>query len=609
MMMEEKEAILSTSQDNELTAYISSIQWSHLHSDLTIQCFNGKINSHCSILSTTTPFLKEILLEMDEPFLVLPDVSLQTMKTLLTLLHNGTVNVPKTGIQSMIELIELLKLNIPFVTEETRLLPEIRPKVKFIRREVRNPQIETKKIPILSTQRTRSGRQVPHKKIAEDEVTDFVEEDSNTERFDENSTMTLKNHMKLIENRPTHIASEEIQGPSHLTELLSVADVAFNKFRPELSDEGRNNVIIEETKTTGGLIRDCFLCHKRILGRNALGRHIKTIHPAELGPYKCPMFHICGKTLESGVKVHKHMYTQHSKTNKPQYNTNEIGLIKEDNVKIHDGLVTLAKLQQDSKFPCNYSLDHTKEETCSESFNTATKFIHHMRQVHKTKPWICTECPELKRFQERQNFQYHGMTHDGKRSFVCDICSKCFANPRQLYSHRSLHLGKRFLCPNCGYHARSTANLRGHIRSKHEAPSFKCDACDKKFSTNNNLKNHQRIHTGETPYDCLICNEKFKRLHHLNSHLESKKHKDAMVKCLRKGISVPEALDPSKRSRSCKILVEDHGPIQSSHMQVSTEEQVLVESMVVINDHNQSYVMLDGHTVEIVQTIEPDGEV
>ena len=33
---------------------------------------------------------------MDEPFLVLPDVSLQTMKTLLTLLHNGTVNVPKT---------------------------------------------------------------------------------------------------------------------------------------------------------------------------------------------------------------------------------------------------------------------------------------------------------------------------------------------------------------------------------------------------------------------------------------------------------------------------------------------------------------------------------
>ena len=47
-------------------------------------------------------------------------------------------------------------------------------------------------------------RQVSHKKIAEDEVTDFVEEDSNTETFDENSAMTLKNHMQLIENRPPH---------------------------------------------------------------------------------------------------------------------------------------------------------------------------------------------------------------------------------------------------------------------------------------------------------------------------------------------------------------------------------------------------------------------
>ena len=102
------------------------------------------------------------------------------------------------------------------------------------------------------------------------------------------------------------------------------------------------------------------ISHIVFLGRNALGRHIKTIHPAELGPYKCPIFHLCGKTLESGVKVHKHMYSQHSKTNKPQYNTNEVGLIKGDNVKRHDGLVTLAKLQQDSKFPCNYSLDHTK---------------------------------------------------------------------------------------------------------------------------------------------------------------------------------------------------------------------------------------------------------
>ena len=58
------------------------------------------------------------------------------------------------------------------------------------------------------------------------------------------------------------------------------------------------------------------------------------------------------------------------------------------------GLKTLGKISLSHTW--YKSLDHI-EETCSESFNTATKFIHHMRQVHKTKPWICTECPELKR--------------------------------------------------------------------------------------------------------------------------------------------------------------------------------------------------------------------
>lgn len=267
--------------------------------------------------------------------------------------------------------------------------------------------------------------------------------------------------------------------------------------------------------------------------------------------------------------------------------------------KIHENIGTNLPT---SKFACNYGIDHL-EENCSESFTTATKFIQHMRHVHNSKPWICTECPGLKRFQVRQNFQYHCLTHAGKRGFVCDICSRSFANPRQLYSHRSLHLGKRYLCPHCGYRARSTANLRGHVRTKHEEPSFHCDTCEKKFSTNNNLKSHQRIHTGVTPYECEICHEKFKRLHHLNSHLQSKKHNDAMIKCRRKGIVVPEQLDPSKRSRGSKNLVEDgpYAPISN--------EQILVDSMVVnvIND-NQSYVVLDGHTVEIVQTIEQDAD-
>ena len=123
---------------------------------------------------------------------------------------------------------------------------------------------------------------------------------------------------------------------------------------------------------------------------------MKTVHPPELGPYKCPMFQICGKTLESGVKVHKHMYSHASKPSKILNDTKETKLNRNKTNRHDDPLVNDVKVQN-SKFTCNFSVDHINA-TCSEAFNTATKFIQHMRQVHKTKPWICLQCPGFKRF-------------------------------------------------------------------------------------------------------------------------------------------------------------------------------------------------------------------
>ena len=64
-------------------------------------------------------------------------------------------------------------------------------------------------------------------------------------------------------------------------------------------------------------------------------------------------------------------------------------------------------------------------------------------------------------------------------------------------------------------------------------PNFKNQDYDSLFDVK-----VRRFHWRNT----LFAMKNLKRLHHLNSHLESKNHKDAMVKCLRKEISVPEAL-------------------------------------------------------------------
>ena len=147
-----------------------------------------------------------------------------------------------------------------------------------------------------------------------------------------------------------------------------------------------------------------------------------------------------------------------------------------------------------SKFACNLQdhEDRGAENSCKgQKFKTAKIFMSHMTRVHNLKPWLCEKC--TKRFKERQNYKYHMMNHESStKTFVCDICEtpKVFKNPRQLYTHRSLHLGKRFLCSHCGYKARSSANLRGHIKTKHEGKSFQCKVCHKTFGSGNNLKNH-----------------------------------------------------------------------------------------------------------------------
>ena len=148
----------------------------------------------------------------------------------------------------------------------------------------------------------------------------------------------------------------------------------------------------------------------------------------------------------------------------------------------------------ESKYICNVqSFEEKKVSPCrGQRFKTAKQFMFHMNKTHQLSPWLCDMCQ--KRFKERQNYQYHMMTnHETEtKTFVCDICEvpKVFKNPRQLYTHRSLHLGRRFLCSHCGYKARSSANLRGHIKSKHEGKSFECNVCQKKFGSGSNLKNH-----------------------------------------------------------------------------------------------------------------------
>ena len=134
----------------------------------------------------------------------------------------------------------------------------------FIKELVRNT-IVTKKIPILSTQHTRSGRQVAHKKIAEDEFTDFIEEESKIELFDE---------------KPTDIILQ--------TQTL--------ESKPHVKKTNNKEIIKEYPCDFKG-------CEKLFSEKRNLNRHIQTVHN-KIKQFSCPS---CNKIFGAKQVMKRHL--------------------------------------------------------------------------------------------------------------------------------------------------------------------------------------------------------------------------------------------------------------------------------------------------------------
>jgi KRAB domain-containing zinc finger protein len=233
-----------------------------------------------------------------------------------------------------------------------------------------------------------------------------------------------------------------------LDSLISVAEAFEKSQQPDFNDIA--SPLIDGTDTERLLVKICVLCCKALLGRNALGRHMKNAHPKVFGPYPCPQ-EGCHKLIDSGTKMVTHM-ALHSmsdssgslKCGQCDFSCGTAARLNDHIKKIHTmvtsnsgdtEIVKPTARTQAERLNCN-----ADDTSCKESFATALQFIHHMRSEHGLPPWRCELCS--KRFQDRQNYRFHSMSHGAKKNFTCDICTKSYNNPRQLYAHRSLHLGK-----------------------------------------------------------------------------------------------------------------------------------------------------------------------
>ncbi|MEQ2306206.1 hypothetical protein AMECASPLE_005770 [Ameca splendens] len=113
---------------------------------------------------------------------------------------------------------------------------------------------------------------------------------------------------------------------------------------------------------------------------------------------------------------------------------------------------------------------------------------------------------ELKPEKRHQKSRYHAdnvnnlklKSHETNLS-SCELCGKCFSQPRYLSAHMGTHTAEKpFLCLTCGKGFRRQPDLTLHMRTHTGEKPFQCLVCGKGFIQKTTLSYHMRTHTGLT---------------------------------------------------------------------------------------------------------------
>nr|XP_034824859.1 zinc finger protein Gfi-1b isoform X2 [Maniola hyperantus] len=132
--------------------------------------------------------------------------------------------------------------------------------------------------------------------------------------------------------------------------------------------------------------------------------------------------------------------------------------------------------------------------------------------------YSCVKCEKM--FSTPHGLEVHARrSHNGKRPFACELCSKTFGHEISLSQHR---VEKVFECKQCGKTFKRSSTLSTHLLIHSDTRPYPCQYCGKRFHQKSDMKKHTYIHTGEKPHKCQVCGKAFSQSSNLITH--SRKH-------------------------------------------------------------------------------------
>ena len=157
---------------------------------------------------------------------------------------------------------------------------------------------------------------------------------------------------------------------------------------------------------------------------------------------------------------------------------------------------------------------------CGYSYPRSSELTQHERK-HVTHKWVCGECGM--EFEDPRLFKKHRMMlHRDARPFRCQFegCTFRSGRPSNVDKHAVIHSGvKSYTCQQCGKCFAQPNGLQSHLKSCYQKRNYICDLCGQRFNYLQSMKSHRLLHTGEKPHECVYCGARFA------DHRNFKRHK------------------------------------------------------------------------------------
>ena len=178
----------------------------------------------------------------------------------------------------------------------------------------------------------------------------------------------------------------------------------------------------------------CGHCGETFEHENKLLPH-KPICPNRPGKDVESICAICGKFVQTG-SMKRHIETKHSKEHPTKCDLCDKICRSEEHLKHHMPECTKNGANSKSlRLPC---------PICGKMISASHMKNHNITRhtEEHLKPFVCTECPNLKGFRFKQQYEIHMNIHRGIRPYACKYCKKAFTDKANMRMHeRSSHEG------------------------------------------------------------------------------------------------------------------------------------------------------------------------